>query len=441
MKQPPLRALALMLIILLGAACGTTSPLGTATPMPATPSASPTVAPSAITTSSDIAASASPSPTITPTTASTPSAAVLQTDSIAEVVTDGLLVRTQPGVADDSGKLKPLLSRRTRVYVVDGPARASGYDWYLIRPFDDSLPSGWVAAGDHDGTPWLGATHIDCPKTPTLNQLGGMDRHVALACYGAREFHFQGILTSPVASCGVWWSTEPPWLDDCYAAHFLAADKGAGNPGLDGTPAVKLRLSPAVERQAAIPDQPYGMFLPVRVVGRFDDPAATSCRLPAGEASVGAPPRAIIVLDCRAEFVGTTVQLMTGTDAIDLPVPELVFAGTEGYTDASNNSGTRVLLDVANWGQYPAALFTPASDLLPCGLNTDAARTWVDIWDAAHSTDLGSFCGLREPKDLLGIWVAVPRGTTPPASVYLTLTDRRTGAQVRSNTVVVAPFP
>lgn len=399
------------------------------------------VATSGLPRSSGIAASGSPSPPITPATAPTPSAAVLSTDSIAAVVTDGLRVRTEPRVADDSRKLEPLLPRRTQVYVVDGPTRASGYDWYLVRPLADSFPSGWVAAADHDGTPWLGSAPIDCPKTPSVNQLGRMDRHVALACYGAREFHLQGMLTSPMASCGVSWSTEPSWLDDCYAAHYLAADKGAGNPGLDGTPVVKLRLSPDVERQAAIPDQPYGMFLPVRVVGRFDDPAATSCRLPAGEGSVGAPPPAIIVLDCRAEFVGTTVELLTGADAIDLPVPELVSAGTEGYTDASNNSGTRVLLDVTNWGQYPAALFTPAPDLLPCGLNTDAARTWVDIWDATDSTDLESFCGLGEPKDLLGIWIAVPRGTTPPPSVYLTLTDRRTGAHVRSNTVVVAPFP
>ncbi|MEO5965109.1 MAG: hypothetical protein ABIR11_06560 [Candidatus Limnocylindrales bacterium] len=342
-------------------------------------------------------------------------------------------------------KLEPLLSRRSRVSVVDGPTRASGYAWYLVQPLDDSFPSGWVAVADSDGTPWLGPASIDCPEAPSLDQLGRMDRRVALACYGAQEFRFEGMLTSIVASCGVSWSTEPSWLDDCYAARYLTADKGSGDPGFDGTPVVELRLSPTVERQAAIPDSPYSpirMLLPVRVVGHFDDPSATTCRLPAGQGSVGTPPRAIVVHSCRAEFVGTAVELLT--EAIAVPVPTVVAAGTEDYVDASNDPYTRYSLDVTNWEQYPAELFTPAPDLLSCGNNDSAARTWVAIWDATdstNSTDLETFCALGTPMDPLGVWFAVPRGTPPPARVFVTLTHRRTGTTVRSNTVVVPAIP
>ncbi len=43
--------------------------------------------------------------------------------------------------------------------VVDGPVQASGYDWYRVAPVSLTLSGGaadgWVAAADHDGTPWI----------------------------------------------------------------------------------------------------------------------------------------------------------------------------------------------------------------------------------------------------------------------------------------------
>ena len=257
---------------------------------------------------------ASDRPSIPPVPSTAPLAAVLPVDSIAEVVTDGLLVRTKPGVASDSKKLAPLLRRRSRAYVVAGPTRASSYDWYLVRPLGGSFPSGWVAASDHDGTPWLASADIACPGSPGLRDLGRMDRYLALACYRAREFRFEGMLTSTVASCDGSLSTAPSWLDDCYAAPYLAPDKGAGNPGFDGSPVIEVRIPPDVERRAAIAYPPYGMLLPVRVTGHFDDPRAASCRTNGGEGAA-APPPAIYVLVCRAEFVATTVEVLTG------PVP------------------------------------------------------------------------------------------------------------------------
>src|SRR5216117_2833241 len=79
-----------------------------------------------------------------------------------------------PRVAADSEKLEPLLRRGEQVYVVDGPTRASGFDWYLVRPLRlSTYPPGWVAAADHDGTPWLAQATVDCPANPDLGQLSG----------------------------------------------------------------------------------------------------------------------------------------------------------------------------------------------------------------------------------------------------------------------------
>src|SRR4029077_117265 len=98
-------------------------------------------------------------------------------------------------------------------------------------------------------------------------------------------------------------------LDGCVPAHHLAAGTGVGDPGYDETLVLALHLSPAAERQAHIPKQGYDMLLRATVVGHFDDPAATSCHLPAGQAGATDLTRstAIAVVDCRASFVVSSV--------------------------------------------------------------------------------------------------------------------------------------
>jgi hypothetical protein len=336
-------------------------------------------------------------------------------------------------VADDSKKLEGLLPKGVRTFVAAGPVVASGYSWYLVRPLQADLPSGWVAAADHDGTPWIKRAAITCPETPTLAQLGNLERHVALACYGSREFRFRGILTRLFSICDGWWVTEPTWLDDCSATHSLATGIGDGDPGADGTPVIDLHLPPAVERAAHVPDMPYGFLLRASVVGHFDDPTARSCHQTADEASDAAPPVTILVVDCRAIFVVTSLVFPTDAAAVVLPKPELAFTGTEDYTDGLGNEMTRYSFDVTNRAAYAPTLFAPAPGLPPCGLTTRAPRTWVHIWDADESEAVSAFCGFTAPSDLQGVWFAVPRGELPPAAVYLTLTDRSSGLQVRSN--------
>ena len=233
--------------------------------------------------------------------------------------------------------------------MADGPVVASGYEWYLIRPLAGDLPSGWVAAADHDGTAWINEAAIECPETPDLTQLVGLGRYVALACYGSRDFRFTGVLTRPVAICDVWWDTKPTWLDDCFAGHELAANSSDGDTALDGTPVLDLRLPPAVERAAHIPQMPYDMRLRSTVVGHFDDAAAGSCRLPTEEAADdSAPPLAVLVVDCRANFVVSSIEYPTDARSVALPNPVVAYTGTEDSVDGLGNKVTRYSFDVTN---------------------------------------------------------------------------------------------
>ena len=124
--------------------------------------------------------------------------------------------------------------------------------------------------------------------------------------------------------------------------------------------------------------------------------------------------------------------------ACPMPVPVLAANGTEDYV-ANGINWTRYRLTVTNWVDYAPELFTPAPDLPPCGLNTSASRTWVMIYRAVDSSPIYGFCALASPSGLTQLWFGLPLGTTPPSGVFVTLTDRRTGQIVTSNTVSFAP--
>jgi len=70
-----------------------------------------------------------------------------------------------------------------------------------------------------------------------------------------------------------------------------------------------------------------------------------------------------------------------------LPSPRLIYTGKEDYT-VSGTTYTRYKLAVSNRDDYPASLFKPAPDLPPCGLNTNSARTWVNIYDSNGATSM-----------------------------------------------------
>jgi hypothetical protein len=116
-----------------------------------------------------------------------------------------------------------------------------------------------------------------------------------------------------------------------------------------------------------------------------------------------------------------------------LPVPVLELRGSEDST-ANGQSFTRYLFNVSNRAAFPDVLFAPAPDLPPCGANTNASRTWVDIF-ATGGRRLYGFCAMRSANDLGTLSFVVPKGQAAPTSVYVTFTDRRDHVTVSSNTV------
>lgn len=122
-----------------------------------------------------------------------------------------------------------------------------------------------------------------------------------------------------------------------------------------------------------------------------------------------------------------------------IPRPRLNFTGTERYTTA-DGEWRRYRLTVTNRAAFPAALFAPSPDLPPCGLNTNSARSWLDIYDGDDKRLYG-FCTLDSPPGLEKLWFNLRSNTAPPAFVYVELVDRRTGERYRSNKVAIPRLP
>jgi hypothetical protein len=139
-------------------------------------------------------------------------------------------------------------------------------------------------------------------------------------------------------------------------------------------------------------------------------------------------------------FAGLPVLLMatqTVVSAPPLPNPILYLIGTEAY-QTGGKQFIRYNYDVLNKADYPAAIFAAAPALPPCGMNTKASRTWVDIFDQ-RGKRLYGFCALGKPDDLNGIWFALEEGVVPPSYVYMEMTDRQTNTKYKSNLADTTP--
>lgn len=114
-----------------------------------------------------------------------------------------------------------------------------------------------------------------------------------------------------------------------------------------------------------------------------------------------------------------------------LPNPVLYFLGAE-YVEIKGKPITRYHFDVLNKDQFPDDMFAASPALPPCGANTKAARTWVDLYDQSGKR-LNGFCALGKSADLNGIWFALDEGVVPPSWVYIEMNDRKTNTKYKSN--------
>jgi hypothetical protein len=132
--------------------------------------------------------------------------------------------------------------------------------------------------------------------------------------------------------------------------------------------------------------------------------------------------------------VATLVLVFATTGSAAAPVPPnpiLYFLGAE-YVQINGKQLTRYHFDVLNKDQYPEDMFAASPALPPCGSNTKAARTWVDLYDQSGKR-LNGFCALGKSADLNGIWFALDTDVVPPSWVYIEMNDRKTNTKYKSN--------
>jgi hypothetical protein len=138
--------------------------------------------------------------------------------------------------------------------------------------------------------------------------------------------------------------------------------------------------------------------------------------------------RALLLLIIVASWFGISGR---AASAPALPNPVLYLIGSEFF---QNNGKTfvRYKYDVFNKDAYPADMFAAAPNLPPCGKNTKASRTWVDLFDQ-NGKRLYGFCALSKPADLNQIYFALEDGVIPPSWIYIEMTDRQTNTKYKSN--------
>ena len=113
---------------------------------------------------------------------------------------------------------------------------------------------------------------------------------------------------------------------------------------------------------------------------------------------------------------------------IDIPSPIVQFSRVEKIQASSYS---RYWIAFLNHTAYPDSLFVKAPHLPPCGWNTKASRTWINIHNGADNSSFYTFCALDTmPSE---VWFAARPGAVE--SVYIVLNDRECNASYTSNNV------
>lgn len=219
-------------------------------------------------------------------------------DLVAVVTTD-LVVRSLPGTGDDSVIYAPSLTTPSTAYVIDGPAFADGYEWYLLDPVrSDHViyggpPEGWVAAADKDGQPWLSPHHEDCLDRPTFEQFVRLPPQIRLYCYPGQQLEFD-VFVDPRSESLIWpLSGSLPWEFGVMAV----PESDLGSPPPDcmdcSVPSLFVAYDSDVGEVISLPGA-------VLLKGHVGDEAATEC-MP-HDPTVA---RVLVIHTCRKVFVAT----------------------------------------------------------------------------------------------------------------------------------------
>ncbi len=211
------RVTSLAAVMVLVAACQADASAEQSSPPSPPQSAGPSaeVGPSASASASASAVVATPSASAS--VAATPARPGLAADTMARVIAESVVMREAPGRDSEFVRVgcydvpqpcAPVLlgpaAGIERLFIVEGPVAADGYEWYLAGTSTDNAIGaqyvGWVPEGDTAG-PWVVTMEVACPEEPigladvTLSAIGRLE---LLSCIGDRELTLRG------------WYPEPP---------------------------------------------------------------------------------------------------------------------------------------------------------------------------------------------------------------------------------------
>jgi hypothetical protein len=183
-------------------------------------------------------------------------------------VSDDVRVRSNPGVGSDSRRYRPLLPEGTYLCISAGPIAASGYWWYEVEldagQLDGGITRGWVAAGDHDGSPWIAHVPDTGPGTMPVPELPApiveyLEEEVNEAPDGSAFIRYRFSVLNWEDFKGLSWD-EPSDDGPCEGAGRIFAQIAES----DGVPLNRFcRLSDAFGLTDLWFDGPYGEAPPV----------------------------------------------------------------------------------------------------------------------------------------------------------------------------------
>ena len=256
--------------------------------------------------------SATSAPAATPSLSSvaspSPEASLsLGTDVIAEVVTTDLVMRTAPEVSAESIVFPGRLNPGDRLYLVEGPVSADGFEWYLGSPYAARVNEeadgaslvwvrfGWVAAADKAGEAWIAPIEPECPAVASVASLAALPLEMRLACFGQEPVTLEGEVSCSIAGPPIP-TPEPDWLT-WNACYMVPPGAPPYEPTGGSREVITVHYPPGAERVESA----------LSLTGHFDDPRSSECRAnaptPEGDLySEGLNDREA-QLRCRASFV------------------------------------------------------------------------------------------------------------------------------------------
>ncbi len=254
----------------------------------------------------------------------------LETDGLAKILVDDLVLRAEPG----TGTIRlGQLPGGASAFVLAGPIVEDGFAWYQLAAVDPSgagcgsaQPAeslvcrdwlGWAAAGGQDGEEWLAPVEPSCPAPGNHATTSALKPLVRLACFGSSPMTLRVYLTANPqgGGCPPGDTSTPLWLAGCQSVRLEGTESlfeaGRGlyvniDPTLGSCPGL-----------AVGPNCPLSTLQGrwIKVTAHLDHPQAQSCAV--GPSPLGGLDQQASILRCRASLVATAIAADDGLGALD----------------------------------------------------------------------------------------------------------------------------